>query len=49
VRVDYELTPLGERLGAVLGAVKVFAEANIAEISAARATYDARAAGWAGS
>jgi DNA-binding HxlR family transcriptional regulator len=45
VRVDYELTPLGERLGTVLRAVKVFAEANIAEITAARAAYDARADG----
>jgi len=35
---------LGERLGGVLRAVKVFAEANIAEITAARAAYDARAA-----
>ncbi|NUR57567.1 MAG: helix-turn-helix transcriptional regulator, partial [Catenulispora sp.] len=41
VQVDYELTPLGTELLAVVLMVKSWAEANVATIQAARAEYDA--------
>ena len=40
VRVDYELTPLGTSLLPVMRAVKLWAEANIEKVEAARAAYD---------
>ncbi|GLW06807.1 transcriptional regulator [Microtetraspora sp. NBRC 13810] len=40
-RVDYALTPLGETLLPVLGALTEWAEEHIGEIDAARETYDA--------
>ncbi|MFF5231748.1 winged helix-turn-helix transcriptional regulator [Dactylosporangium sp. NPDC000521] len=40
VRVDYELTPLGQSLAPVLGALKVWAETNIEHIMAARDAYE---------
>lgn len=40
VRVDYELTPLGASLGAVLGQLKEWAEAHMPEVEQARETYD---------
>ena len=42
-RVEYELTSLGETLCAPLTAVRHWAEANIAEVSAAQTAYDSRA------
>ena len=42
VRVDYELTPLGESLGGVLGQVKTWAEHHMPEVDRARAVYDSR-------
>jgi DNA-binding HxlR family transcriptional regulator len=36
VRVDYELTPLGQDLVPVVGAIKAWAESHIGEIHAAR-------------
>jgi DNA-binding HxlR family transcriptional regulator len=39
VRVDYELTPLGRSLQAVICQLKDWAEAHMAEVDAARATY----------
>jgi DNA-binding HxlR family transcriptional regulator len=41
VRVDYELTPLGVSLLPVMRAIKLWAEANIEKVEAARAAYDA--------
>jgi DNA-binding HxlR family transcriptional regulator len=41
VRVDYELTALGESVLPVVAAIKVWAESHIEEIHAARCTYDA--------
>ena len=40
-RVDYALTPLGERLLPLQRGIKAWAESNIAEVHAARAAYDA--------
>jgi DNA-binding HxlR family transcriptional regulator len=40
VRVDYALSPLGESLTLVLGAVKRWAEANMDQVLAARRSYD---------
>ena len=40
VRVDYELTPLGETILPVVGAIKQWSEAHIEQIHAARAGYD---------
>jgi DNA-binding HxlR family transcriptional regulator len=40
VRVDYELTPLGTSLLPVMRAIKLWAEANIEKVEAARAAYD---------
>ncbi|MDJ0346878.1 helix-turn-helix domain-containing protein [Streptomyces sp. H10-C2] len=45
VRVDYELTPLGESLLPVMRAVKDWAEQHIESVDAARQTYDSRTAG----
>ena len=45
VRVDYQLTPLGESLMPAVHAVKSWAEEHIGEIEASRAAYDGRAAG----
>jgi DNA-binding HxlR family transcriptional regulator len=45
VRVDYQLTPLGQSLMPAVTAVKSWAEEHIAEIEASRAAYDRRAAG----
>jgi DNA-binding HxlR family transcriptional regulator len=42
VRVDYELTPLGESLAGVLGQLKMWAEQHMPEVDRARADYDAR-------
>jgi DNA-binding HxlR family transcriptional regulator len=42
VRVDYELTELGESLLPVQRAIKAWAETHIEEVHAARARYDAR-------
>ena len=42
VRVDYELTPLGESLGGVLGQLKTWAEQHMPEVDQARADYDTR-------
>ncbi|MEV5437756.1 helix-turn-helix domain-containing protein [Streptomyces sp. NPDC052682] len=41
VRVDYELTPLGHSLAALLAAVKDWAETHFDEVHAARERYDA--------
>ena len=43
VRVDYELTPLGQSLSGVLGQLKSWAEEHMPEVDRARATYDAAA------
>jgi DNA-binding HxlR family transcriptional regulator len=45
VRVDYELTALGETILPVVVAIKQWSEAHITEINAARETYDERARG----
>lgn len=45
VRVDYQLTPLGESLMPAVNAVKAWAEQHITEIEASRAAYDHTAAG----
>jgi len=42
VQVDYELTPLGVQLLAIVLTVKSWAEANVEAIQYARAAYDAR-------
>ncbi|MGW1909944.1 winged helix-turn-helix transcriptional regulator [Streptomyces sp. NPDC002076] len=42
VRVDYELTPLGAGLAALLTAVKDWAETHFEEVRAARERYDAQ-------
>ena len=44
VRVDYELTPLGQTLLPVLRAVKNWSEAHYPEIQVARDAYDQRSA-----
>ena len=41
-RVEYALTPLGETLSTPLAAIRLWAEANIAEVAAAQAAYDSR-------
>ncbi|MCM2430109.1 winged helix-turn-helix transcriptional regulator [Streptomyces sp. RKAG337] len=43
IRVDYELTPLGESLLPVMRAVKDWAEQHIEAVDAARESYDSRA------
>jgi DNA-binding HxlR family transcriptional regulator len=42
VRVDYELTPLGESLAGVLAQLKMWAEQHMPEVDRARADYDGR-------
>src|SRR5690348_3135403 len=42
VRVDYELTPLGDEFAPVVRQVKRWAEGHIPEIHAARQAYDSR-------
>ena len=42
VRVDYELTSLGESLAGVLGQLKMWAEQHMPDVDLARAEYDAR-------
>jgi DNA-binding HxlR family transcriptional regulator len=42
--VEYALTPLGETLTAPIGALRAWSEANIAQVLAARAAFDARTA-----
>ncbi|WP_139416136.1 winged helix-turn-helix transcriptional regulator [Agromyces laixinhei] len=42
VRVDYELTLLGESLAGILGQLKVWAEQHMPEVESARADYDTR-------
>jgi len=44
VRVDYELTPLGADLRAVVQQIKVWAEANMGAVAEARSTYDSAVA-----
>ncbi|MFI7702920.1 winged helix-turn-helix transcriptional regulator [Nonomuraea sp. NPDC049480] len=41
VRVDYELTPLGESLMPLVAAIKSWAEAHIEDVEQARERYDA--------
>ena len=43
VRVDYQLTPLGDSLMPAVHAVKAWAEEHISEIEASRAAYDQQA------
>jgi DNA-binding HxlR family transcriptional regulator len=43
-RVEYELTPLGGTLRDAAGALVSWADAHLAEVDAARAADDARAA-----
>jgi DNA-binding HxlR family transcriptional regulator len=45
VRVDYELTPLGESLAGLLGQLKTWAEQHMPDVEAARTEYDARPPG----
>jgi DNA-binding HxlR family transcriptional regulator len=40
VRVDYDLTPLGQTLLPVMRAIKTWAEENIEKVESARADYD---------
>ena len=42
-RVEYELTPLGKTLRAIVGELIDWSGAHLAEVDAARARYDARA------
>ncbi|HYN95647.1 MAG TPA: helix-turn-helix domain-containing protein [Pilimelia sp.] len=42
VRVDYELTPLGDSLLPIQRAIKGWAESHIEQVHAARAAYDRR-------
>jgi DNA-binding HxlR family transcriptional regulator len=44
VRVDYELTPLGADLRAVVQQIKIWAEANMGAVAEARASYDSAVA-----
>ncbi|MFE3457070.1 winged helix-turn-helix transcriptional regulator [Nocardiopsis aegyptia] len=41
-QVEYSLTPLGENLGVLMGAIRGWAEEHMNEITEARAVYDAR-------
>jgi DNA-binding HxlR family transcriptional regulator len=45
VRVDYQLTPLGQTLLPVVRAIKDWSETHIAEVHAARVAYDRAAPG----
>ena len=42
VRVDYDLTPLGESLMPAVNAIKSWAEQHISDIEASRTAYDSR-------
>ncbi|MEV6350049.1 helix-turn-helix domain-containing protein [Actinoplanes sp. NPDC051851] len=44
VRVDYELTPLGDELVPVMTAIKSWAETHMDRVATARTDFDARAA-----
>ena len=46
-RVEYELTPLGATLREIVHALIEWSGAHLAEVDAARARYDAKAARWA--
>jgi DNA-binding HxlR family transcriptional regulator len=46
-RVEYALTPLAMTLRGIVGQLVVWSQANLPEIDAARARYDAQAPGWA--
>ncbi|WP_245674971.1 winged helix-turn-helix transcriptional regulator [Herbidospora cretacea] len=41
-RVDYELTPLGHSLEDVVDAITAWADTHIAEVQAARGSYDSK-------
>ncbi|MFI6499791.1 winged helix-turn-helix transcriptional regulator [Nonomuraea typhae] len=43
VRVDYELTPLGQTLLPLMTAIKEWAEVHIEDVEAARSRYDSQA------
>jgi DNA-binding HxlR family transcriptional regulator len=43
-QVEYGLTPLGENVGVLMGAIRSWAEEHMGDISRARERYDARAA-----
>jgi len=45
VRVDYELTPLGQNLMPLIAAIKSWGESHMTEVNVARATYDEVSAG----
>jgi len=40
LRVEYRLTPLGKSLYQVVGRLRVWAERQVAKVTAARASYD---------
>lgn len=42
VTVEYSVTPLGRTLAATVDALRVWAEANIADVQTAQRSYDAR-------
>jgi DNA-binding HxlR family transcriptional regulator len=46
-RVEYTLTPLALTLRGIVGQLVRWSQANLPEIDAARARYDAREPGWA--
>jgi DNA-binding HxlR family transcriptional regulator len=46
-RVEYTLTPLALTLRGIVGQLVQWSQANLPEIDAARARYDAREPGWA--
>ena len=48
-RVEYALTPLALTLRGIVGQLVAWSQANLPEIDAARARYDAQAPGWAAS
>src|SRR5512142_777987 len=44
-RVDYALTPLGQKVAGLLGSIRDWAQEHLVEVLAARARYDNRPAG----
>ncbi|GAA0263215.1 helix-turn-helix domain-containing protein [Saccharothrix mutabilis subsp. mutabilis] len=42
-KVEYSLTPLGENVGVLMDAIRVWAEDHIEDIRTAQVTYDAKA------
>jgi DNA-binding HxlR family transcriptional regulator len=46
-RVEYALTPLGRTLRGIVGKLVDWSQAHLAEIDAARASYDRKLRGWA--